>query len=294
MTMKIESLSYGVLFGLAFALILAVMVSSQAESDTPPPAASPVAAPPSAPAPSVAGVKYCEEIGDKLDQYTSKEELFSALTQNARRLAVAQLLQTELARFSPQVLERDNFIDTLTPLIEYSRVDSLSEGLLKPCVVLIEAKVDGAQRAHFNPMEIGRLCSFDGNLLKKQSEEMKEAFISRLFDKKNGVDKPPTLAALLVDADKTQKKFGKDLLKLLHEENVAPPSGAMDDIQCISLRIYPIELYALSAPYRKEAETASVDPPVAAKPATSATPATPAAPSPPATPATPASPANSQ
>jgi hypothetical protein len=197
-------------------------------------------------------ISYCEEISDKLDQYDSKEALFAALNLNVHQVAVQQLLHTEIAHFTSQVLEPEDFIAALHPLIHYERAELRSNGLLNPCLVLINPKVDDVQRTLFQPIEIGKLCSFDSDLLQKHSEEMKEAFIQRLFGKKNDI--PPSLAPLLLETDKIHKKLNKDLIKLVHAQDVSPLPEALEQSRCLSLQIYPIELYALSAPYRSQAD----------------------------------------
>ena len=202
--------------------------------------------------PKGVAIKYCENISDQLKRYEDSETLFADLTVKAQNKAVRELLKTELEKFSPQVIDEETFVNALLHIVQYTDAQRVSDGLLTPCVVLQQASIEDLHRQRFVPVEVGRMCSFDDKLLKNQLDKMKDEFVSGFFSKKPDASAPPSLKEVVVEQDKIDKKYGKNLQKLLREMELPADSTAVENTKCTALHVYPIEIYALSVPYRKE------------------------------------------
>lgn len=202
--------------------------------------------------PGGAAIKYCENISDQLKRYEDSETLFADLTVKAQSKALRELLKAELQKFTPQMIDEETFIQALLHIVQYTDTQRVSDGLLTPCVVLQQTNIDAIHRKRFTPVEVGRVCSFDEKLLKKQLEKMKNEFVTGFFSKKPDKTAPQSLKDVIVEQDKITQKYGKDLSKLLREEELPADGSAVENTKCTALQVYPIEIYALSVPYRKE------------------------------------------
>ena len=122
--------------------------------------------------PAGGAIKYCENISDQLKRYEDSETLFADLTVKAQSKAVRELLKAELEKFSPQVIDEETFVQALLHIVQYTDAQRVSDGLLTPCVVLQQASIEDVHRNRFTPVEVGRVCSFDEKLLKKQQSRL--------------------------------------------------------------------------------------------------------------------------
>ncbi len=216
-----------------------------------PPIASP-ATPPTQPG-KTQSIKYCDNISEKLHLYANSEELFADFTIKAQTKALQELLATELQQFSGALLSQEELYSALQHIVEYGKVDRVSEGVLTPCVVLTEAKISAEYRQRFVPVEIGRICSYDPDILQKEVAQVKKGLIDTLFTPGKNAAQPQMLAELLdKQPDKIANKYGKKLTELVHERDAQASAGAIAGTSCKSLVVYPIEFYALSVQFRDE------------------------------------------
>jgi len=199
-------------------------------------------------------IRYCETISEKLHLYANSEELFADLTIKAQTKALQDLLKTEIAQFETGILSMEDFYSALLHIVEYTEAKRISEGLLTPCVELTESKVSKEYRQRFTPVEIGRACSYDAALLKKEANRIKKGLVDTLFNAGKEPARPEALAELLSKPSKIANKYGKKLTQVVHEREAQPSASSVSGTTCKSLMVYPIELYALSVPYKEKAK----------------------------------------
>ncbi len=215
-------------------------------AETPPETAHiPVAAPSSTPQ----DIRYCETISEKLHLYANSEELFADLTIKAQTKALQDLLKSELAQFESNILSMEDFYTALLHIVDYSEAKRISEGLLTPCIELTASHVSAEHRQRFTAIEIGRVCSYNANILEQEVARIKKGLVDTLFTSGKEPAQPEILAKLLSKADKIANKHGKKLTEVVHERDTQPGTDAVTGTACKALMVYPIELYALSVPY---------------------------------------------
>ncbi len=236
-------------FKYTLAVFAALALSHHSFSAETPPATTTV----QTPSPSQS-IRYCETISEKLHLYANSEELFADLTVKTQVKALQELLKAELAQFESGILKIEDFHTALLHIVEYTEAQRVSDGLLTPCMVLSEAKVSVERRQQFTPLEVGRACSYNESILKKEMAHIKKGVIDTLFNSGKSPAQPAALAQLLSQPDKIFNKYGKKLTNVVHERETPPSADAVSGTVCKSLMVYPIELYALSVPYQEKAK----------------------------------------
>lgn len=220
-------------------------------AQTPPEAES--VAPVATATPAGQAIRYCETISEKLHLYANSEELFADLSIKTQTKALQELLEAELAQFESGILSMEDFYTALLHIVEYSEAKRISEGLLTPCMELSNANISQEYRQRFTPIEIGRACSYDADLLQKEAERIKKGLVDTLFNAGKEPAQPEILAKLLNEPKKIVNKYGKKLTNIVHEREVQPSGEAVNGTACKALMVYPIELYALAVPYKEDA-----------------------------------------
>jgi len=207
-------------------------------------------------------IKYCEYIGDRLEQYSHSEDLFGDLLLAAKRLAVETLFKEELAGFTSKTLSQQQIVDALRNLIQYDDVIKVSDGLLSPCVGLQNARISEADKARFKPQQIGKICDYRDGYVTQTGAEMRQALIDILKGRGTTDSKTPIMA-MMDTPENIQPQLADQLQQYIHEEILEPDPHALDNTQCKSLYVYPVELYVASTG-REISSLITVQPPVVA------------------------------
>lgn len=219
-------------------------------------------------------VRYCEEVGSKLYMYESDKDVYSELENKAKIQAVKQLYKKQLSQFSSSFIAEKDLIDTLTSTIQSEKAYPESDGLFTPCFILEKPSITKIATDRFTKVNIGRLCSLNGNEISGLHEALRQRFTERLkrFDGSND----DTIAYMIKDHTKLKAIEDTTLYQYIHLasdqvsaediDNAETTTEASDttaettadtvaeepkliensDYQCHDIYVYPIELYVTS------------------------------------------------
>lgn len=192
-------------------------------------------------------IKYCNNIREKLEQYSHSEDLFGDLLLGAKRNAVNELLKDEIAQFKSKLVSNADLVDALRHLIQYDKTVQLSDGLLTPCVGLVNPYVSDADRQRFQPVQIGSLCDFTEEKVNAPLAEMRKNFIDILKgEHKTSAEKIVPIVNMMHKHENLMPQLREQLDNMVYEESVATKENAIDGTICKALYVYPVELYAAS------------------------------------------------
>ncbi|MFP4347379.1 MAG: hypothetical protein ACOCWY_02035 [Thermodesulfobacteriota bacterium] len=198
--------------------------------------------------------QVCESAFNAAGQwrYPDRAALESALTEASEEKAVQTLFSEELEGYEAAVFPEAKIITALRDLVICDGAYLSVEEPLSFCMRLQGCRIEPADRERFDPVEIGRVCNINPNLVQTQAEKIKEIFARQMVD----TDQGPSLTSIgVMMADPGQiRRYEEAALKaLVHEVDVAPSGQALSGSACLSLVVYPVELYAATA-FKNESE----------------------------------------
>jgi len=206
-------------------------------------------------------ITYCEDIASSGWRYRHGKDALRALTMKAQRKAVEYLFQNELKHFDSK-LDKQEIVNALRNLIEHDdQIDTASKGNpFNACVGINNVRLKDAQdQLRFQPKQIGEVCHFSEQVREEQSDEIARSFVSALQDKNT----PKSITSMLNQPDNISPQSEKQLSRYIHKQVSQPnlQKKIQEGTKCISLFVYPVELYTASSPIEISPEI-TVQPPV--------------------------------
>lgn len=184
-------------------------------------------------------------------RYPDRAAFEAALTEASEKKAVQTLFAEELAAYEASVFPEERIISALRTLIRYAGSDLSVEDPLQFCMALQDCGIDSADRERFRPVEIGRVCNINEGLVRTQVEKIKEAFAEWVEGEKADGKSLDSILSMAADPERI-KSHGTGALKtLVHEIDAAPGRDALSGSACLSLVVYPVEIYAATVAMEK-------------------------------------------
>jgi len=207
-------------------------------------------------------ITYCENIASSGWHYKHGDDALLALTMKAQRKAVEYLFENELKHFDSK-LDKQEIVNALRNLIEHDdQIDTGSKGNpFNACVGLNNVRLKDAQdKLRFQPKQIGEVCHFSQQVREEQSDEIARSFVSSLQDKNT----PKSITSMLNKPDNISPQSEKQLSRYIRKQEIEPEKmhkRIQEGTKCMSLFVYPVELYTASSPIEISPEI-TVQPPV--------------------------------
>ncbi len=175
-----------------------------------------------------------------------------ALTEATEEKAVQTLFSEELDGYEAAVFPEKEIITALRNLVIYDGAHLSAEDPLTFCMRLRGCRIEPADRERFDAVEIGRVCNINHNLVQTQAEKIKEIFARQMVDTAQGPSLT-SIGVMMADPGQIGRYEDAALKALVHEIDVAPSGQALSGSACLSLVVYPVELYAATV-IEKESE----------------------------------------
>ena len=190
-------------------------------------------------------IQYCTDAFDEkgMWQYKDKDDLMQGLTDGTEKSAVENFFKNELDRFEYTVFSREQIIDAIRALMQYDGHEVFAEKPLKFCMQLQNIRIDEQEKTRFEPVQIAKICNLNKDLMKRQIKQIKSSFAESLTKEK----KLASAQSMLNNPDAIKKIEKQDLIQYVHEVKTTPGPDAVSGTMCISLIIYPVELYTVSS-----------------------------------------------
>lgn len=190
-------------------------------------------------------IRYCERISDEAGQwrYPDENAYYREMTIRAERTAVETLFGPALETFRSTVIDRGSLIDALTNFVEYDRETVRGDAEKDFCVILKNPRKKAVSNL-FSPVEIGRACHFDAELLETQIDDMRKTFISDLRNK-DAIS--GAVLSMMEDPTNINMKTDAQLARFIYEKTPEAPAGGISETECRGLYVFPIELYTASS-----------------------------------------------
>ncbi|MCP3686346.1 MAG: hypothetical protein GY861_27190 [bacterium] len=213
---------------------------------------------------SAVAVEYCRDVGTNLNQYTNKSEIYAELELEAHKRSAEYLFSKELTEIDYSVISvtKQHLIDVLVYLVSYDDVIKTAKGdkAFKPCVNLKNIRINSPKdKIRFSPIEIASFCYFDDAVVERKVSEIKLLFSNEI---KNGKISN-RIKNMLHTIENIQYKSIEELSQLIHlvQFELEKNQNVIGGTKCVSISIFPIELYAQSAP-RKISAIIDMLPPI--------------------------------
>ena len=190
--------------------------------------------------------QVCESAFNAADEwrYPDRAALESALTEASEEKAVQTLFAEELEGYEATVFPEAEIITALRDLVLYDGADLSVEDPLAFCMRLQGCRIEPADRERFGAVEIGRVCNINRNLVRTQAEKIKEIFARQMVEDSPRGPSLTSIGAMMADPERIMRYEDEVLRALVHEIDVAPSGQALSGSACLSLVVYPVELYA--------------------------------------------------
>lgn len=195
-----------------------------------------------------ADIRFCESAFEASGEWRhpNRDTLTAALTDASEKKAVTEFFGSQLDAYPAEAMTREAIVDALKGLLRHDGADLTSEKPLDFCVVLENCRIDPADRERFKPVEIGRICGINPNLVQTQIRQIGNAFVKRLTEDEASEKRIASVMTMMADPDRIAGGDPDSLKSFVHEVGVDPPTEALDGTVCLSLIVYPVELFALS------------------------------------------------
>ena len=190
--------------------------------------------------------QVCESAFNAAGQwrYPDRAALESALTEASEEKAVQTLFADELDGYEATVFPKAEIITALRDLVFYDDAHLSVQDPLAFCMRLQGCRIEPADRERFGAVEIGRVCNINRNLVQTQAEKIKEVFARQMVDDTAQGPSLTSIGAMMADPGQIRRYEDDTLKALVHEIDVAPSGQALSGSACLSLVVYPVELYA--------------------------------------------------
>jgi len=188
----------------------------------------------------------CVKFGDQKTKkwsYRDEDAAGKDATMQEAKKEVKALFKNELKDFDSK-LDKVKIVDALTHLIEYNSEETGDGDFYTICVRLDNVHLKNPQyKFIFQPKKIGEVCSFSQQVREKLSDEIRRDFVSAL----TGKNIPKFILSMLNEASNIKLLSKNELSQYIYEQEIQSKLKSIEGTKCISLFVYPVELYTLSS-----------------------------------------------
>lgn len=194
-------------------------------------------------------VKYCSELFEESGKwkYSDKQALDKNFTVEAEKIAVNKIFNNELTSFDFTVLTKEKIVNALRTLLKYDGFEIKSSDPMSFCMVLQKCSILKEEASKFKPVEVARICNTNPEFIKTLVAEIKKSFVSSIKGNKSDAGQIDSVLSMMLVPETIKTISDKELAEYLHEKNIAAPPGPVTDMKCVSLIVYPVELYTASS-----------------------------------------------
>ncbi len=196
-------------------------------------------------------IRACERAFDDSGRwrYPDRSSLEASLRTAAETDAVSTLLRDQLADHPYGPFSREALTEILKTRLQCDPPELAAAPPLDFCVALDGCRMEGEIQEKFRPREIARICGLDPRQVAAQAAAVETAFAAALAaDEPEGP--PASVRSMMNDPEgmATERLSNPD--GLIRRVEVAADPRGLEGMTCVSLVIYPIDLFAATTPTR--------------------------------------------